>query len=56
MSSNFIGERQRHIYRTCTAVPAELDGIMKKETYDKARLYSLDKASFGAFKGVFSQV
>ena len=47
--------RQRHIYRTRTTVPAELEGIMKKETFDKARIYSLDKAQFSAVQGVFSQ-
>ena len=48
--------RQRHIYRTRTTVPTELEGIMKKETFDKARIYSLDKAQFGAVQGIFSQV
>jgi len=52
----YIGSRQRHIYRTRTTVPAELEGIMKKETFDKARVYSLDKAQFSAVQGVFSQV
>ena len=52
----YIWSRQGHIYRTRTTVPTELEGIMKKDTFDKARLYSLDKAQFGAVQGIFSQV
>ena len=51
-----LWSRQWHIYRTRTTVPYELEGIMKKETFDKERLYSLDKAQFSAVQRIFSQV
>jgi len=53
---SYIGSRQKKIYKTKTDVPAELEGILDKETFTKARLYALDKANFGAIQGWFSQV
>ena len=44
------------LLKTKTDVPAELEGILDKETFTKARLYALDKANFGAIQGWFSQV
>ena len=52
----YIWSRQWHIYRTRTTLPTELEGIMKKETFDKERLYSLHKAQFSAVQRIFSQV
>lgn len=39
----FIGRRQMKIYQNNTDVPKELEGILDKETFTKARLYALDK-------------
>jgi len=52
----YIGHRQKKIYKTKTEVPAELESILDKETFTKARLYALDKANFGAVQGWFSQI
>ena len=52
----FLGRRQKVIYRTKTKVPKELEGIVDPETFEKARLYALDKANFGAVEGIFNQV
>jgi len=52
----YIGSRQRKIYKTQTAVPKELTGILDEETFTKARLYALDRSSFGSIQGLFSQV
>jgi STE24 endopeptidase len=54
--SAYLGRRQRAIYRKHTSVPSELNGIIDASTFEKARLYALDKAMFGAVEGVFSQV
>lgn len=52
----YIGYRQKNIYKTKTEVPAELESILDKETFTKARLYALDKANFGGIQGWFSQI
>lgn len=52
----YLGGRQRKIYRTRLTVPIELDGILDQETYDKARLYSLDKSFFGGIERTFNQI
>jgi STE24 endopeptidase len=52
----YLSFRQRKIYRQHTAPPKELEGILDSETFNKARLYALDKSNFGAFQDVFSQV
>jgi len=52
----YLSIRQRRIYRKHTTPPPELQGIVDDETFEKARVYALDKSSFGAVQGVFSQV
>lgn len=51
----YLSARQHKIYKTCKTVPDVLDGILDKETFEKARLYNLDKSSFGFYNGIFSQ-
>jgi len=51
----YIGMRQRKIYKMHTKVPVELEGIQSEETFTKARLYALDRSSFGSIQGLFSQ-
>lgn len=48
--------RQRSIYHSCTKVPRELSSSIDAETFEKARLYALDKSNFGAVQGVFTQL
>ncbi len=52
----YLGRRQRRIYASTLRVPAELSSIMDGETFEKARLYALDKSNFGAVESIFSQV
>merc|ERR1711981_1283569 len=52
----YLSIRQRRIYRKNTTTPPELEGIVDDETFEKARLYALDKSSFGAVQGIFSQI
>lgn len=52
----YLGRRQRRIYRTCTRPPPELAGIMDDETFEKSRLYALDRVNFGAVQGLFEQL
>jgi len=52
----YLGKRQRKVYEDNKKPPPELKEITNEETYEKARLYALDKSRFGAVQGVFSQV
>ncbi len=36
-------------------VPQELEKVLDGETFEKARLYSLDKSQFGFWSGLYSQ-
>ncbi|XP_063810261.1 CAAX prenyl protease 1 homolog [Pseudophryne corroboree] len=51
----YLASRQRKIYRTTTHVPAELGNIMDPETFEKSRLYQLDKSTFSFWSGLYSE-
>lgn len=42
--------------KNTTKIPPELKNVMNKETFEKARLYTLDKSKFGFVKDTFSIV
>uniref|UniRef100_A0A8C5LIZ4 CAAX prenyl protease n=1 Tax=Jaculus jaculus TaxID=51337 RepID=A0A8C5LIZ4_JACJA len=52
----FLAQRQRRIYKTTTRVPPELGQIMDSETFEKSRLYQLDKSTFSFWSGLYSEV
>lgn len=52
----FLAYRQRRVYREKVDPPEELKGIVERSTYDKARVYGLDKSRFGLIEGAFNQV
>lgn len=51
----YISYRQRRIYRATTQVPPELGQIMDNETFQKSRLYQLDKSNFSFWSGLYSE-
>uniref|UniRef100_A0A672P1U1 CAAX prenyl protease n=1 Tax=Sinocyclocheilus grahami TaxID=75366 RepID=A0A672P1U1_SINGR len=51
----YLACRQRKIYRTTMHVPTELGKIMDSETFEKSRLYQLDKSNFGFWSGLYSE-
>ncbi|XP_066528911.1 CAAX prenyl protease 1 homolog [Hoplias malabaricus] len=51
----YLAFRQRRIYRSIMHVPAELGKIMDSETFEKSRLYQLDKSNFGFWSGLYSE-
>jgi len=53
---SYLGSRQRKVYKEHTKPPPELKEITNEETFEKARLYALDKSKFGSVHGLFSQV
>lgn len=46
---------QRRIYRSTTHVPKELGKIMDTDTFEKSRLYQLDKSNFSFWSGLYSE-
>nr|ACM08918.1 CAAX prenyl protease 1 homolog [Salmo salar] len=42
----YLAYRQRRIYRSTMHVPQELGKIMDTDTFEKSRLYQLDKSNF----------
>ncbi|KAK2843787.1 hypothetical protein Q7C36_012002 [Tachysurus vachellii] len=51
----YLSHRQRRIYSSATHVPTELGKIMDAETFEKSRLYQLDKSNFGFWSGLYSE-
>jgi len=47
---------QRQLYKTVTQIPDKLKSVMDQETFEKARLYNLDKSNFGFWAGMFEEV
>ncbi|KAJ8027428.1 CAAX prenyl protease 1-like [Holothuria leucospilota] len=47
---------QKQTYQNTRVVPAPLRDILDQETFDKSRLYQLDKSNFGFWHGVFGQI
>ncbi|KAG0702076.1 CAAX prenyl protease 1 [Chionoecetes opilio] len=56
MWEEYLAYRQRRVYRERKDPPAELKDLMEKDSYDKARAYSIDKSNFGLISGGFDQV
>lgn len=52
----YLSIRQHYVYKTTTSVPRELQDSITQETFDKSRVYALDKSSFSIFKGFYSVV
>ncbi|XP_014325105.1 CAAX prenyl protease 1 homolog [Xiphophorus maculatus] len=52
----YLSCRQRKIYRTTIHVPEELGKIMDPETFEKSRLYQLDKSNFSFWSGLYSEI
>ncbi|ELU11443.1 hypothetical protein CAPTEDRAFT_171238 [Capitella teleta] len=53
----YLSYRQRELYRSSVGkIPVELDGVLEEETFEKARLYNLDRSVFGFWSGLYSQI
>lgn len=53
---SYLSSRQRYLARTVEKVPKELEKVLDQETFTKARLYSLDKSTYGFWSGLYNQV
>ena len=47
---------QRCVYVKSHTVPRELAGMIDQETFDKSRVYQLDKSCFSLFHDFFKQI
>ena len=47
---------QHKVYKTMRTVPTSLEGVLDEETFEKARLYQLDRSVFGFWSGLYSQL
>nr|XP_048682010.1 CAAX prenyl protease 1 homolog isoform X4 [Caretta caretta] len=56
LSSPRFWQSERKVYRTTTHVPWELGQIMDSETFEKSRLYQLDKSTFSFWSGLYSEL
>ncbi|XP_022289103.2 CAAX prenyl protease 1 homolog isoform X1 [Crassostrea virginica] len=53
---SYLSSRQRYLARTVEKVPKELESVLDQETFTKARLYSLDKSTYGFWSGIYHQI
>ncbi|XP_078332678.1 CAAX prenyl protease 1 homolog isoform X2 [Crassostrea virginica] len=49
-------QKGRYLARTVEKVPKELESVLDQETFTKARLYSLDKSTYGFWSGIYHQI
>lgn len=52
----YLSYRQRKILKSVREVPEVLKNIIDHETFEKARLYSLDKSNFSFWSSLYTQV
>lgn len=52
----YLTLRQIRVYKTSRDVPVRLRSVMTQETFEKARVYGLDKANFSVFKSILCDV
>ncbi|GJQ69235.1 hypothetical protein Trydic_g6384 [Trypoxylus dichotomus] len=50
----YLSVRQYKVTKKTVQVPSELSPVMTKDTFDKARLYSMDKNKYGMVNDTFS--
>merc|ERR1711976_495539 len=54
---SYLAHRQRGLYRSSKGkIPEELKAVLDEETFEKARLYNLDRSVFGSWSGLYSQL
>uniref|UniRef100_A0A336N1B2 CAAX prenyl protease n=2 Tax=Culicoides sonorensis TaxID=179676 RepID=A0A336N1B2_CULSO len=52
----YLTLRQIRVFKTSREVPLRLKTVMTQETFEKARVYGLDKANFSVFKSILCDV
>ncbi|CAL7950153.1 unnamed protein product [Xylocopa violacea] len=52
----YLSLRQRSLIIRLVELPKDVEGLMTKDVYDKARAYALDKVNFNNFMDVYSEL
>ncbi|XP_048766015.1 CAAX prenyl protease 1 homolog [Ostrea edulis] len=52
----YLSSRQRYLAKTVEKVPEALEKVLDQDTFTKARLYSLDKSTFGFWSSLYNQL
>lgn len=52
----YLNFRQRTLLKCLSDLPKSVEGLMSKETYDKARAYSLHKNTFNTVQDAYSKI
>jgi STE24 endopeptidase len=52
----YLQWRQRRVFHSVSHVPPELNSLLDESTFDKSRVYQLDKSSYGLVHDLFKQV
>ena len=47
---------QHKLYKTVRKVPLSLEHVLDEDTFEKARLYQLDRSLFGFWSGLYTQL
>lgn len=47
---------KRGVVQSTKLVPPELQGVVDRETFDKARAYAIDKSNFSLVESIYSQM
>lgn len=53
---NYLSYRQHKVLKYTKDVPDELKDVLDHESFEKARVYQLDRSSFSFFSGTWSQI
>ncbi|KYN37827.1 CAAX prenyl protease 1 like protein [Trachymyrmex septentrionalis] len=52
----YLNFRQRALLQRLVDLPKSIEGLMSKDTYDKARAYALHRNTFGTVQDVYSKI
>lgn len=56
MWETYLSYRQHKVYLETKDIPVELQDSLDKETFEKSRLYQIDKSKFGFWSSLYGQV
>lgn len=52
----YLSRRQHKIYKSVKEIPQELSSVIDSDTFEKSRVYAVDKSSYGFWNGLYGQV
>lgn len=52
----YLSKRQHKMYETIKVLPKELTSVIDSKTFEKSRIYAIDKSDYGFWNGLFGQI